>query len=218
MFLLALFMPAASNPDLDTEARILEAAHRVFLRKGTAGARMQEIADEADVNRALLHYYYRSKQKLADAVFLRAARTLFPQLLMVLGSDLSLEEKVRQAIAIEIPILQANPYMPGYLIAEFQYRADDLKALLGQVLPLEQVRAHVFGTLQRQLDEAADVGTFRPMRAEDFMITLMSQMIFPFAAAPMLEAVLGLDHDARMAMIDRRRADLADAVLRSCAS
>jgi hypothetical protein len=39
----------------DTEQRILDAAHAVFVRRGTAGARMQEIAAEAGVNQALLH-------------------------------------------------------------------------------------------------------------------------------------------------------------------
>ena len=64
--------------EVDTEARILEAAHRVFVRRGVAAARTQEIADEAGVNKALLHYYYRSKEKLANAVFLQAARAMFP--------------------------------------------------------------------------------------------------------------------------------------------
>ena len=52
-----------------TEERIFEAARKVFARKGRDGARMQEIADEAGINRALLHYYFRSKQGLFEAVF-----------------------------------------------------------------------------------------------------------------------------------------------------
>src|ERR1700756_1616980 len=50
--------------DSDTEARILDAAHRVFVKRGTAGARTQEIAKEAGVNSALLHYYFRTKERL----------------------------------------------------------------------------------------------------------------------------------------------------------
>ena len=56
--------PPPAGRDRDTEQRILDAAHRVFLRRGTAGARMQEIADEAAVNKALLHYYFRSKDEI----------------------------------------------------------------------------------------------------------------------------------------------------------
>ena len=54
--------------DGDTESRILEAARRVFIRRGTAGARMQEIAAEAGVNQALVHYYFGSKNALAERV------------------------------------------------------------------------------------------------------------------------------------------------------
>lgn len=208
-------MPPADPTE--TEARILEAAHRVFLRRGTAGARTQEIAEEAGVNKALLHYYFRSKGKLSEAVFLRAAGTLLPPLMQVLASDLPLREKLQRAVEIELGVLAENPYLPGYLIAEFQYEPDRLRALLNEMLPVEQVRAAVLAALQHQLDDEAEAGRLRPTCAEDLLVALMSQMVFPFAAAPMLEAALGLDADARAAMLERRRTDLADALLRSLA-
>src|SRR3954470_9902711 len=92
----------AADRDGDTERRILDAAHRVFMRGGTAGARTQEIAAEAGVNSALLHYYFRTKERLATAVFHRAAGELFPAVAGILASDVSLEEKVRQVIAVEL--------------------------------------------------------------------------------------------------------------------
>ena len=54
---------------INTESRILEAAKEVFIAKGFDGARMQEIADTAEINKALLHYYFRNKDKLFEAVF-----------------------------------------------------------------------------------------------------------------------------------------------------
>ena len=78
--------------DGDTEQRILDAAHVVFIRRGTAGARTQEIAREAGVNSALLHYYFRSKTRLAEAVFHRAAAQLLPAVVAIIGSDRSLDE------------------------------------------------------------------------------------------------------------------------------
>ena len=53
----------------DTKQKILRAATEIFLKKGHDGARMQEIADNAGINKALLHYYFRSKQKLFRTVF-----------------------------------------------------------------------------------------------------------------------------------------------------
>src|SRR5829696_1324442 len=93
-----------SNPapraqrDGDTEQRILEAARRVFVQRGTAGARMQEIAEEAGVNQALLHYYFRSKDGLAATVFSEAASRLLPTIVRILGSDESLEGKVERFV------------------------------------------------------------------------------------------------------------------------
>jgi len=205
------------NDTASTETRILEAAHRVFLRHGTAGARMQDIADEAGVNRALLHYYFRSKDKLSEAVFTRAARTLLPRMFQTLAADLPLREKLKRVVDIELDLLSDNPYLPGYVIAEFQYRHDALRSLLGQVIPVEKVRTKVIDSLQRQLDEEAEAGRMRPTRAEDVIVMLMAQLIFPFAAAPMLHAVLGLDAEDRADLIDRHRQNLADAMLRSLA-
>src|SRR5438552_19155582 len=75
----------------ETERRILDAAHAVFVRAGTAGARTLEIAKEAGVNPALLYYYFRTKERLAEAVFRRAAGQLLPAVIRILGSDATLE-------------------------------------------------------------------------------------------------------------------------------
>ncbi|HXI29749.1 MAG TPA: helix-turn-helix domain-containing protein, partial [Vicinamibacterales bacterium] len=88
--------PARAAADRDTEQRILDAAHAVFVRRGTAGARMQEIAAEAGVNQALLHYYFRSKEQLARGAFERAGSQLMPAIVRVMASALPLEEKVEQ--------------------------------------------------------------------------------------------------------------------------
>ena len=74
----------------------------MFVRRGTAGARMQEIAAEAGVNQALLHYYFRSKEQLARAAFERAGSQLMPAIVRVMASDAAIEDKVRRVVAIEL--------------------------------------------------------------------------------------------------------------------
>src|SRR5215813_13556004 len=88
--------------DGDTEQRILDAAHAVFVRRGTAGARMQEIAAEAGVNQALLHYYFRTKEHLAKAAFERAAAQLMPSVIRIIGSDGDLEGKVTRIVELYV--------------------------------------------------------------------------------------------------------------------
>src|SRR3982751_1311845 len=100
----------------DTEQRILDAAHAVLVRRGTAGARMQEIAAEAGVNQALLHYYFRSKEQLARAAFERAGSQLMPAIVRVMASDAAIEDKVARVVAIELEHLSRGPYPPRHLI------------------------------------------------------------------------------------------------------
>src|SRR5258705_13713997 len=116
---------SSSQPrDRDTEQRILDAAHVVFLRRGSAGARTQEIAREAGVNSALLHYYFRTKDRLAQAVFQRAAMQLMPAGIRVLGSDAELEQKVGQGVHIELQQLMKKPSLPGHNISELTHHPE----------------------------------------------------------------------------------------------
>src|SRR5689334_12199035 len=117
--------------DGTTEARILDAAHAVFLRRGTAGARMQEIAAEAGVNQALLHYYFRSKDHLAKATFARAASQLLPVVIQILAGDEELEAKVARIIQVELDHLSRAPYLPGYILSEINHHPDRVPELIG---------------------------------------------------------------------------------------
>ena len=78
----------------NTEEKILNAAQTVFIQKGMDGARMQEIADEAGINKALLHYYFRTKQKLFEAIFKKVFSQIFPNLMDMVHSELPIEEKL----------------------------------------------------------------------------------------------------------------------------
>ena len=199
---------------VETEDRILEAAHRVFLRRGVAAARTQEIADEAGVNKALLHYYFRSEGKLADAVFLRAAGTLFPQLLGALASDLPLRDKLQAVVDAEMSTIEANPFLPGYILCELRADSGRLTSLIEDTMPPGEMRAALFGSLQTQIDLEVEAGRMRPVSARQVMVTLMSLLIFPHAASHMLEIAAGLDAEAQADLAEWRRASLVDFVLR----
>ena len=74
--------------EADTEQLILEAAKKVFFNKGFDGARMQEIADVAGINKALLHYYFRSKDKLFEAIFFDAFQQFIPRVVENMNADI----------------------------------------------------------------------------------------------------------------------------------
>ncbi|MDX1675477.1 MAG: helix-turn-helix domain-containing protein [Longimicrobiales bacterium] len=198
-----------------TEDRILDAAHAVFLKRGTAGARTQEIADEAGVNKALLHYYFRSKDQLAQAVFRRALQALLPKALEILHSDVDLEAKVRGIVDLEIDILRANPFLPGYLLGELTHHPDRVQALWESVvgMKLGRMGQEVRTILQSQLDAAADSGRMRRISPEHFLMNLISMVIFPFAAQPLLHLVLDVDAEGFETLMEVRREHIPDFFL-----
>ena len=199
----------APAPDGDTEQRILAAAQRVFVRRGTAGARMQEIADEAGVNKALLHYYFRDKARLALAVFRDVAAGLLPPILAILDSDAAIEEKVERVVAIELAQLGRSPWIPGYVISEITHHPERARQLVERLggLPLPELAPQVFRKLDAQLAERARAGTLRPISAAHFVLNLLSLCIFPFAARPLVCLLLGLD-DAAFRRLATERATL----------
>jgi len=210
-------VPAVNRPDDrdgDTEQRILQAARRVFVRHGTSGARMQEIAAEAGVNQALLHYYFRSKQRLAEAIFREAASRLVPAVAKLLGSDASLEQKVEQFVHLYIDTVREHPFLPGYILAELHQHPERVKSLQEAVgvQPAAVMKA-LLQRLRGQLDERAAAGTMRRIAPEQFVVNLLALTVFPFAARPILDVAIGLDDNGFARFLDQRRADLPAFIL-----
>ncbi|HEX5437827.1 MAG TPA: TetR/AcrR family transcriptional regulator, partial [Gemmatimonadaceae bacterium] len=174
-----------------------------------------EIADVAGVNQALLHYYFRSKDRLAAAVFRQAARQLMPRVIAVLGSDASIEEKVEQVVHLEIEQLARAPYLPGYILSELSHDPDRVHQLIAAMMGVQPdgFVPHVFATLKRQLSERARAGTMRRIAPEQFVINLLALCIFPFAAKPMLMAILQLDQSGFDRLMTRRRREITTFVL-----
>jgi TetR/AcrR family transcriptional regulator len=206
----------ADTRDGDTEARILDAAHAVFMRRGTAGARMQEIADEAGVNKALLHYYFRNKERLAAAVFDRVARALFARVGELAIGEMELEEKVRRIIATYLDQFARAPYAPGYLICELNQnpdRAEQLLTALGGGRPSSGPAIPFLATLAAQIQARVAAGTMRPIQPRQFLANLVSLCVFPFAARPMLCAALQLDDRGFNDFIEERKVALPEFFL-----
>jgi TetR/AcrR family transcriptional regulator len=204
-------------PDRDAEHRILDAAHAVFMQHGTAGARMQDIAREAGVNQALLHYYFRSKARLAEAVFRRTAGQLFPQVVQVMTSDMPLEEKVGRFVEVEINHLSRTPGLPGYIISELHHHPERVRQLIAALTGAtpEDVRPRLLQKVSQQIDAGVRAGKLGPIAPEQFLVNLLSLCVFPFAARPLLMVLLGLDQQQFNRFIEDRRDQLANFFLRA---
>lgn len=202
---------AVEKHDGETETRILNAAKAVFIRHGTSGARMQDIAEEAGVNQALLHYYFRSKEKLSEAVFRDTAGRMFPALIQIVGSDRSLDEKIDLIVETYLTQMTRTPFIPGYVISELHHHPERIRQLLGQLTNSGDIGAltrPAFDRLEKQLAAEARAGRIRRINAPQFFVNLVSLCIFPFAAQPMLRAAFGFDADDFAKFIEQRRKDL----------
>ena len=201
----------------ETERRILDAAHAVFVRAGTAGARTLEIAKAAGVNPALLHYYFRTKERLAEAVFRRAAGQLLPAVIRILASDATLEDKVEQVVEVELQFLSKAPYLPAYILSELAHHPDRAPQLIAAVTGEVPVAlgAHMHTVLAKQIDARVRERTMHPISPDQFAVNLLALCVFPFAARPLFMALFGIDQKGFEQFIDRRRKELAPFFLRA---
>ena len=197
--------PAAEQ---ETRERLLDAAEWVFIRKGTAASRTQEIADEAGVNKALVHYYFGTKAALADAVFARALAMLVPRIFGILADpDRSIDQKVRAIIKEQIDFNSARPYLAGYMVAELHADPDRIARMMGAhgKIPID--------VLRRQLQDGARAGKLRRMTPEQFVASMIGLLLFPFAIRPALCHLLGMDAARWQAFLEERRRMLPDFVM-----
>lgn len=187
-----------SEIESNTENIILKAARIVFTNKGFDGARMQEIADEAGINKALLHYYFRSKDKLFEAIFKDVLNTMFTKVISVLMAEMPLFEKIEKISSNYIDILAQNPDIAGFVFHEISRNP---ARLVGN---MKSVGAD-FAIIKNQVDEAVEAGRIIPIKAEQLIANLISLCIFPFIAKPVFMGMTGMNQDAYLQFIEERR-------------
>jgi len=198
-----------AKEDLNTEQKILLAAKKIFVEKGLEGARMQEIADEAGINKALLHYYFRSKDKLFDGVFKEAFASLLPSILSLLKQDIPLFEKIRLFTSQYIEIFKENHYIPGFVLHELNRNPKRIIDLISTV----GIKPEIF---MKQVEEEVEKGTIQPIDPRDLIVNMLAMCIFPFVAAPILKNIIfNKDEEAFALFIDERKKTVPQFIINS---
>lgn len=195
--------------DSSTEARLFAAARHVFHEEGYKGARMQTIADRAGMNKSMLHYYYRSKERLFEAVFREAVERVVPRITEAARVEQPLEGKIRHLVHTYIDQLAANPYLPGFLVFEMQRDPERLKELF-----LEKV-APIFRHLASDMEQAAARGEIRPIEPLHLLANIVSLCVFPFVARPIVQAIGGMNRQELSDFWAQRKDQVTDFILRA---
>ncbi len=193
--------------DIDTETGILNAAKNIFQRKGMDGARMQEIANEAGINKALLHYYYRSKQLLFEAVFKSAFKLLAPQLNKVINDDTDIFEKISNFTDSYISFVIKHPFLPNFIIHELNRNPDFVKKLMQDELFPDLKK------FTKQIDDCVANGIIKPINAEQLFINIIALNIFPFIAAPLIKGFINANEDTYKKIMEQRKTEVADFII-----
>lgn len=188
------------SPDLSTEKTILDAARKIFLIRGHDGARMQEIADESGVNKALIHYYFRSKENLYKLVVKQIINEFFPTLFAVFLSNSSLKEKISSFYDLHIGFLMENPLIPQFIITEMMRQPQILKDVFE--LPM---MSGVFEKLNGFLEESIRKGEIKPINPEQFLVNLISLSVFPIVAGPLIRQFIGQSEQEFAALLEERK-------------
>uniref|UniRef100_UPI0032163EE6 TetR/AcrR family transcriptional regulator n=1 Tax=uncultured Draconibacterium sp. TaxID=1573823 RepID=UPI0032163EE6 len=193
----------------NTEDKILKAAKTIFIRKGMDGARMQEIADEAGINKALLHYYFRSKQKLFEAIFSNLLNQIFPNISSILLSTKPIEEKIELFVENYIEMLLQNPYLPAFVLKEINRDSDFFEnTFKSNRIDLSQ--------LLLMFENEMKAGNIRKMNPRDLIANLLAMCIFPFAAKPLLKLLLfNDDHENYNRFLEERKKTITEFALNS---
>ncbi len=194
--------------DQSTEQVILEAAKKVFVRKGMAGARMQDIADEAGINKALLHYYFRSKEKLFEMIFMEAAAKLFPRINAIFNSDQPLFEKIESFCEEYISIVMENPYLPLFVLNEINQDPEYFlqKVWKGNSKPKP-------AKFLEQIESEVKRGTIKRISPLHLLMNLISMTIFPFVAKPMFQKNLALDELQFISVMEQRKKEIPKFII-----
>ena len=192
-----------------TEEKILQAATEAFIMNGFDGTTMQEIADRASINKSLLHYYYRSKDKLFAKVFSIVFQLFIPKMIRIFESDASLFEKIEKVTEQYIGIILKNPYIPMFVLRELSNNPARLNQAVQQIGLNPAVAS-------RMIEEEIEKGTIIDIDPRQLIVNIIALCIFPFAGKPIVKAIIFENDDqAYQEFLESRKKEVSQFIINS---
>jgi AcrR family transcriptional regulator len=197
--------------DLSTEQSILDAAEKVFLDKGYLKVTTAEIAKEAGVNHALLHYYFRTKENLFNIIFQKKAALLQQSLLTIIQTDIPFADKVAGWIETQLNLIAANPKLPAFIFREMMGSPDKIELVKAVLLPkMTQVHNQLTIVVNREVA----LGRIRPIEPIDLLLNIISLIMFSFLVEPVFDTFREITKTDRETFIKQRKQSITDLVIK----
>ncbi|MEM9527828.1 MAG: TetR/AcrR family transcriptional regulator [Bacteroidota bacterium] len=194
----------SKNKTLSTEETILAAAEKIFMEKGYTGTRMQEVADAANINKAMLHYYFRSKEKLFRVILTKAMNVIAPIVITCLSSDKDVLGKLEEMVTKHLAVLLERPHLPMFVMHEL---SQNQGAFITEVIAAKEAQPLMMRFFQQVIEEG-EAGKIRKVDPIHLLLNTMSMTVFPFIARPMLATITGLQGDPFRPVLEQRREEI----------
>jgi TetR/AcrR family transcriptional regulator len=189
-----------AGEEAQTEKLIKEKAKTLFFQKGFLNATTQEIADEAGVNRALIHYYFRSREQMLETLLDETLREKKDRVKNILISDLQFREKIASYIDIIVDYGLKYPYLENFLISEMARRPEKVKLFCAKD-PFKSS-----DLIRAELEREVKKGKLAAVSAEHFMVNLIALCNYPLLAKSVIQTIHGLSDTAyRKFLVERKR-------------
>lgn len=185
--------------NINTEAQIKKAAKSVFLKKGLAGARIQEIADLAGIGRTALHYYFRSKEKLFQVVWKEAFSEISQRTEILRNSNYSTFEKMEAFVDGYFDKALLEPELDIFMLNEFNNNPDMMRSIL-----MGDADNNPLDILLRGIEKSVKKGEMKGA-PQQILITLISMCFFSFAGRGMIQNILSLNEKQYMKLMKERK-------------
>ena len=196
----------------NTEQIILEAATEVFLDKGFLGAKTTEIAQKADVNHALLHYYFRTKENLFNKVFENKAFDFLNVFKNTFDKNLSFLEKVKEIVEAHFNFIAKDPKIPIFIIREIITNKEKRDFILTQIIP---GGASVLKELEKLISEEVEKGNIRPVQPIDLLLNIASLNVMTFVVAQVYYSFDDVENENLQRFLAQRRENNIELILKS---
>ncbi len=192
------------------EERILKAAEELFLEQGFTKTTTGQIAKLVGCNQALVHYYYRTKERLFEQVFEEKIRYIAGNILAIDAGEGSFEEKVARMVGAHFDFLLQNPLFVPFIVGELLSNPE-------RFVPVLDKHGHypqgIFSKLDAELQKEVARGAVRPIATLDLIATVMSLNVAPFLVLSALSKLTTLPGGAVEAWLAERKEENITTVL-----
>jgi AcrR family transcriptional regulator len=198
--------------DQNMEQLILETAESLFMDKGFALTSTTEIARKAGCNQALVHYYFRTKEKLFESIFERKAQLMLSALLEMDDPSQPFEERLRKLVENHFDIMVKNPKLPFLFLNELLTNPKRLEIMTQKFRTIPMTVMERFtDDLQKEIDK----GRIRDVSPISILLTVLSLNLTPFIIKPIFQQMTNVSDELFDVMIEERKHENIRILMRS---